>query len=167
MRILFSIICICLIGCETDSDCNDDQKMENGKPAFEMRRASDSPAEGFEKITLARIKEKKHIYVYAKPEILPKHVVTANVDIVGKKTYVNVELTNEGRKLLKELSMQHLKKPVAVFFFGEVVSLPLVRGELPGPEGGVLITGQFSRKEAECLCKHLSKKKGKVGKDSS
>lgn len=92
--------------------------------------------------------------MFAEPEILSKHVLRVEIE---DETKVRIQFTPEGTMMLQKISKAHLKKPLAVFFFGKIVSLPLVHDDLPGPTG-VLLTGHYSKASAKILCEVLSKK---------
>ncbi|HRY82078.1 MAG TPA: protein translocase subunit SecD [Candidatus Moranbacteria bacterium] len=67
---------------------------------------------------------------------------------------VSLKFDDEGTKLFAEITKRNLKKQVAIFLDGQVISSPTVQSEITN--GEAVITGNFSIDEAKDLVKRLN-----------
>jgi len=67
---------------------------------------------------------------------------------------VGLDFNNEGRDLFAKITKDNIGKPVAIFLDGVSVSIPIVREEIK--EGQAVISGNFSRTEAQKLVRNLN-----------
>ncbi|HEX5273036.1 MAG TPA: hypothetical protein VFW33_21210 [Gemmataceae bacterium] len=121
---------------------------------FEIRRAETKPAEGLTEAKVEGTDEK--VYLHKEAELTAKDVAKARV-VEDKKSGPAVEIvfTEEGQKKAAKLSEAHKDKPLAILVDGKVVAAPVVRDKL-GAKG--LITGKFTKEQAEKLAKSLGGK---------
>ncbi|HJZ59635.1 MAG TPA: hypothetical protein VKE74_32115, partial [Gemmataceae bacterium] len=87
---------------------------------------------------------------HAKAELTEKDIAAATTNADGA---IEVTLTEAGAKKLEKLSGEHLDKPLAILVDGKVISAPVIRAKLGG---SVVITGSFTKDEAEKLAKAIS-----------
>ena len=120
---------------------------------LELRRAETKPAEGLVEATVSGTNTK--IYLYKAVELSNSDIESARA--VGEDSPgVEVTFSALGRGKAAKLSKEHRGKPLAILVDGKVVAAPIVRTDL-GP--AVLITGQFTKAEAERLANGLTGKK--------
>ncbi|MBI4117445.1 MAG: protein translocase subunit SecD [Parcubacteria group bacterium] len=67
---------------------------------------------------------------------------------------VSLEFSDEGARLLLEISKRNLGKPLAIFLDGQPISIPTVQDEITN--GQAVISGQFTINEARELAIRLS-----------
>jgi len=67
---------------------------------------------------------------------------------------VGLEFNNEGRELFAKITKDNIGKPVAIFLDGVPISIPMVREEIT--QGQAVISGNFSRTEAQQLVRNLN-----------
>ena len=67
---------------------------------------------------------------------------------------VQIVFDEEGGKLFQELTKENIGKPIAIFVGGELVSAPMVQGEIAG--GTAVITGSQNFDEANRLAQDLN-----------
>jgi preprotein translocase subunit SecD len=70
------------------------------------------------------------------------------------KPVIGVTFTAEGGKRFAEVTRQNIDKRLAIILSGRVLSVPVIRTEIPG--GKAEISGSFSQKEAEALCQQIN-----------
>ena len=93
-------------------------------------------------------------YVY-KTIMTGKYLRTAKVtfDPTTGEPQVAFELTNEGAKIFKEYTQQHVGDVLAIVLDKQVISAPVIRS--PIPDGRGVITGNFTVDEAKALAVQL------------
>jgi preprotein translocase subunit SecD len=125
------------------------------KPKFEVRKAEVKPTDGLTSATIAGTTEK--IYLHKDAALTSKDVAKAeaSIDAAGNPTVV-VILTEDGAKKFAKLTEAHKDKPLAILFEGKVVSAPTVRDVIA--DGKAVISGKFTREEAERVAKGISAK---------
>lgn len=67
---------------------------------------------------------------------------------------VSLEFNDEGAKLLSEVSIRNLGRPLAIFLDGQPISIPIVQDEITN--GQAVINGQFTINDARDLAIRLS-----------
>jgi preprotein translocase subunit SecD len=67
---------------------------------------------------------------------------------------ISLELNDEGSDLFAEITKRNLGKTVAIFLDGQVISNPVVQGEITG--GQAVISGRFTPQEAKLLTIRLN-----------
>lgn len=121
---------------------------------FEVRLAESNPAPGLQKAYVAG----SHRYVY-----LHNKVIVGNNDISevravqegGPSQYaISINLNTAGADKMRQATQNHLEKPLAILLDGRVVMAPVIRS----PVGAsAMITGNFTRTEAERLAERIAK----------
>jgi len=79
---------------------------------------------------------------------------SVTVDPTTNIPVVQIQFSEEGGKLFQELTKTNIGKPIAIFVGGEMVSAPVVQGEIIG--GTAVITGSRSFEEARLLAQDLN-----------
>jgi preprotein translocase subunit SecD len=120
----------------------------------EVRRAETKAAAGLTEATVAGTNEK--VYLYADAVVGNDDVASARVtEDDAKNPAVEVTFTAEGQKKMAKATEMHQGKPLAVLVDGKVVAAPVVRAKLGDK---ALITGKFTKEEAEKLAQGLKPK---------
>jgi protein-export membrane protein SecD len=86
-----------------------------------------------------------------------KDLESATVDFANQgmsEPQVSLKFNTEGTKLFAEITKRNLKKPVAIYLDGEIVSAPTVQAEIT--TGEAVITGSFTIEEAKKLAQNLN-----------
>jgi preprotein translocase subunit SecD len=122
---------------------------------FEVRRAEDKPGEGLTEATVAGSARK--VYLHREAALTGRDVTEARAIVDGTNgPAVEITLTEEGRKKLAKLTEGHQGKPLAILVNGKVLSAPVVRGTIS--QGKALISGRFTKAEAETIAKGIAGK---------
>ncbi|MBI2023815.1 protein translocase subunit SecD [Candidatus Giovannonibacteria bacterium] len=75
-------------------------------------------------------------------------------DQTALESLVALDFNNEGQKLFSEITRNNIGKPVAIFLDGIPISTPVVKEEIT--QGEAVITGQFTRQQAQALVRNLN-----------
>jgi len=88
-------------------------------------------------------------------ELSGKYIETARVeyDTRTNKPMIGIVFNDEGAKLFAEITKNNVGKPLAILLDGQVISAPMIQGEIVG--GQAQITGTFSIQEANQLSRSL------------
>jgi preprotein translocase subunit SecD len=113
---------------------------------FEVRKAEDKAAKGLQEATVEGTQRKVYLHKGAALTSLDVAGARATADGAGNPA-VEVRFSGEGRKKFAALTAEHEGKPLAILFEGKVIAAPVVRGLVA--DGKALITGAFSKEEAE------------------
>ncbi|MBI2634359.1 protein translocase subunit SecF [Candidatus Peregrinibacteria bacterium] len=114
------------------------------------------------------IKEKQYIYESISYSTAPdpwketgltgEHFVHADVQLSPSFVpYVSIQFNEEGARLFEEITARNIKKPVAIFVGGELISWPEVKEKIAG--GNAQISGGqggFTNEEAQQLARDLN-----------
>jgi len=117
---------------------------------FQIRLAEETPAAG---LTEAKV-DGKVIYLHAESvvsneDIARTEVIPGNGPLVF---HVGINLTSEGARKMRLATENHLGKPIAILFDGEIVAAPVVRGVIGD---AAMISGNFTREDAERIAMGL------------
>jgi len=115
------------------------------KVSIEFRLVKNAPAPGFTE-TKTSDSNQDIYYIADKAEL-------TEVDIKGVKVDFSMQgfpqfgilFTDEGAKKLAEATQNHLNERMAIFVDGKFLSIPLIRGKIPG--GMLQIAGRFTEGE--------------------
>jgi preprotein translocase subunit SecD len=131
------------------------QQPDRSGRGFEVRRAEDKPGEGLTEATVAGSARK--VYLHREAALTGRDVTEARAIADGANgPAVEVTLTEEGRKKLAKVTEGHQGKPLAILVNGKVLSAPVVRGTIS--QGKALISGRFTKAEAETIAKGIAGK---------
>ena len=112
---------------------------------FEVRLAEEQPAAG---LRAARVASNRTIYLH--PEIVVTNGDIERSGIISGDTpthfWIDVRLNAAGAAKMRQATMNHLGRPVAILIDGEVVSAPTVKSPI---RGAAVISGDFTRADAE------------------
>ena len=75
-------------------------------------------------------------------------------DQTSHEPVVALQFNKEGAKIFKDLTARNVKKPLAIYIDGNLISAPIVQGEISG--GRAQISGNFTIKEAKKLARNLN-----------
>ncbi|MBI5728322.1 MAG: protein translocase subunit SecD [Candidatus Magasanikbacteria bacterium] len=67
---------------------------------------------------------------------------------------VSLRFNDEGKKLFREITERNVGKPVAIFLYGQPISIPTVQQVIP--DGQAVISGQFTLEDAKILTQRLN-----------
>lgn len=125
---------------------------EGERAKVEIRRCETKPAEGLVEAEVVGSKTK--VYLHKTAELTNEDIAGANVvekkDV--KEPAIEIVFTKKGHEKAEKLSKEHKGKPIAILIDGKVVAAPAVKSTL---EQKVLITGAFTKAEAERIVKSL------------
>ncbi len=135
-------------------------------PIFQMRLAvpvtpGTQPPANFEKMKLEKINPAtgqtnvEMLYV-------SKQILLDQSDLKDTRVDTNrfgrpeiaITFSDKGRKHFAEVTRQNIDKRLAIVIYGRVYSAPVIRAEIPG--GKAVVTGDFSRQEAESLSQKIN-----------
>ena len=127
---------------------------ENEKVKLEFRIAEDEPAPDLIEIVFEPTGE----IFYLHNEILVNQFDVESATVVMQQELPAVELilTSKGTKKFKELTAQNIGKRCGMILNGKLLSAPIIRDTIPG--GRAIITGIFTKSEAETIANGLNKK---------
>ena len=113
---------------------------------FEVRLAEEQPAAG---LRAARVAASNRT-VYLHPEIVVTNGDIERSGIIPGDTpthfWIDVRLNAAGAAKMRQATMNHLGRPVAILIDGEVVSAPTVKSPIAG---AAVISGDYTRADAE------------------
>jgi hypothetical protein len=119
---------------------------------FEVRLAEDKPGPGLHEAKVSG----SHRSVYLLDE-----VIVTNSDIAGARVFrdggpsnygISIEFNAAGAKKMRVATANHIGKPLAILFDGEVVMAPILHTPI---EGSAEITGKFTKTEAETIARRV------------
>jgi preprotein translocase subunit SecD len=118
----------------------------------ELRRAESKPAEGLVEAKIEGSDTK--IYLHKTADLTNDDIAGASVTD-DKTPAIEVIFTKDGKTKAAKLSKEHQGKPLAILVDGKVVMAPILKSEL-GEK--IMITGNFTKAEAEKLAASLQRK---------
>lgn len=89
-------------------------------------------------------------------ELTGSYLAHAQVEFAGQTQtpVVGIEFTKEGGDLFAKITKENVGKPLAVILDGQVLSSPVIQGEITG--GKAQITGGFTADQAKVLVRDLN-----------
>jgi preprotein translocase subunit SecD len=153
MAALLQIVCVSLAGLTCTPQPAADKPGKKPRIRLEFRRAETKPAEGLTEATEAGTGTK--VYLHKAPDLTNEDVAEARVADAFGRPAIEFVFTKEGARKMARLTEEHRDKPVALVVDGKVLSAPTVRGKLSTK---AMITGRFTKEEAEKVVKALSGK---------
>jgi SecD-like export protein len=120
---------------------------------FEVRLAEEQPAAGLQAVGVSSTRT-----VYLHPEVVVTNADIAFSSVIPGNTpseqfWIDVRLNAAGAAKMRQATMNHLGRPVAILIDGEVVSLPTVKSPIGA---GAVISGDFTRAEAERIAQGMN-----------
>lgn len=113
---------------------------------FEVRLAEDQPGPG---LRAARVANSNRS-VYLHPEIVVTNADIERSGVIPGDTalhfWIDVRLTAAGAQKMRQATMSHFGRPVAILIDGEVVATPTVKSPIGA---AAVISGDFSRADAQ------------------
>lgn len=113
---------------------------------FEVRPADDQPGPGLQAARVAR--SNRVVYLH-------RDVIVTNGDIAGSRVvpgaspaefWIDVRLNAAGAEKMRQATMNHIGKPVAILIDGDVVTAPTLKSAIGA---AALISGSYTRADAE------------------
>jgi preprotein translocase subunit SecD len=127
---------------------------DNEKVTLEFRIAEDKPAADLKEIVFEPTGE--IFYLHNEVLINQFDVESAAVVMQQERPAVELILTSEGTKKFEDLTAQNIGKRCGMILNGKLLSAPIIRDTIPG--GRAIITGIFTKSEAETIANGLNKK---------
>ena len=119
---------------------------------FEARLAEERPAAGLQ---AARVGRSARV-IYLHPEAIVTNADVARNRIVPGATlsrfWIDVQLNAAGAQKMRQATMDHIGKPVAILIDGEVVLSPTVKSAIGA---AAMITGDYTRADAERIAESI------------
>jgi len=118
---------------------------------FEVRLAEDQPAPGLREVKVAG--SGRAVYLHGEIVVTNSDIAAARlVEGVPGQYSIGVEFNPSGAGKMRAATGSHIGKPVAILLDGQVVMAPVIRASLGG---SAMITGNFSRAQAERIVKGI------------
>ena len=113
---------------------------------FEVRLAEEQPLVGLQAVRVSSTR-----VVYLHPEVVVTNSDIAFSSVIPGNTpseqfWIDVRLNAAGAAKMRQATMNHLGRPVAILIDGEVVSLPTVKSPIGA---AAVISGDYTREEAQ------------------
>jgi hypothetical protein len=121
---------------------------------FEVRLAEDQPAAGLQAV---RVNSTRTVYLH--PEVVVTNADIAFSNVIPGNTpspqfWVDVRLNAAGAAKMRQATMNHLGRPVAILIDGEVVSVPTVKSAIGA---AAVISGDYTRADAERIAQGMTR----------
>lgn len=119
---------------------------------FEVRLAEDRPGPGLHEAKVSG--SRRSVYLH-------DEVIVTNSDIAGARVFqgkdpsnygISIEFNASGAKKMRAATANHIGKPVAILFDGQVVMDPILHSPI---EASAEITGKFTKTEAETIVRRI------------
>jgi preprotein translocase subunit SecD len=123
----------------------------DAKLAFHLAEAK--PTEGWKEVTESGTGRK--IFVEPKAVLTGHDVATAATVVLGGFPAISVTFTKTGGVKMAKLTQENKGKMLAIFVNGKLISAPVIRSKMADQ---AVITGHFTRAEAEKIAKEISGK---------
>ena len=144
--ILVSLIVIIFIGAMVGFFWSGDGGVAQAAVRFEVHLAEDHAASG---LRSARVGGSDRI-IYLHPEIVVANGDIARSTVIQGSTpsqfWIDVRLNAAGAEKMRQATMNHLGRPIAILIDGEVVMVPTVKSPIGA---AATISGDFSRADAQ------------------
>jgi len=120
---------------------------------FEVKLAEEKPAAGLREAKISGTD--RSVYLHAEAIVTNSDISRAYMIQVDHSSQysVGVEFNPSGTEKIGAATATHIGKPVAILLDGQVVMAPMVRAQIGE---SAVITGDFSRTEAEKIVKGIS-----------
>lgn len=158
MKMIASVAVVIAMAAVVSPLFADDAKPSD-KVTIEFRRAESEPAEGLIEHVVPGGRRK--VYVHPGPGITNKQIASvrahrqqiagASRDILG----IAITLTDEGARMMEQMSAKHLRKPIAILIDGKVVMAPILHTRL---SRDAVISGNFSEEEVQRIVDAFAKR---------
>ena len=129
----------------------------SGATTLEVRLAESQPAAGLHEAVL---ESGQRIYLRPEAVVTGADVTGASVVDAGGRFSINVAFTSAASTRLGEATKIHVGRPIAILLNGKVISAPTLRSMI---RGSAVITGDFSRAEAEQIASGLVRRGAAAG----
>jgi hypothetical protein len=122
---------------------------------FEVRLAEEQAVAG---LTAARVANSNRT-VYLHPEVVVTNADIAFSSVIPGNTpseqfWIDVRLNAAGAAKMRQATMNHLGRPVAILIDGEVVLAPTLKSPIIG--ASAVISGDYTRAEAERIAQGMN-----------
>lgn len=119
---------------------------------FEVRLAEDRPAPGLREAKVSG--SDRSVYLHDEVIVTNSDIAAARViQLDGPSNYgVSIEFNAAGAKKMRAATANHIGKPVAILFDGQVVMAPILRTPIGASSE---ITGKFTRTQAESIARRI------------
>jgi len=124
---------------------------ENERVILEFRIAEDHPAPDLTEMVFEPTGE--IFYLHKEVLVNQNDVKSAAFVMQQGQPAVELILTSDGVKKFKELTAQNVGKKCGMVLNGKLLSAPVIRDTIPG--GRAIITGVFTKVEAEAIANEL------------
>jgi hypothetical protein len=121
---------------------------------FEVRLAEEQAASG---LTAARVANSNRT-VYLHPEVVVTNADIAFSNVIPGNTsseqfWIDVRLNADGAHRMRQATMTHLGRPVAILIDGEVVTAPTLKSPIGA---AAVISGDYARADAERIAQGMN-----------
>ena len=118
---------------------------------FEVRLAEDKPGPGLHEVKLSG---SYRLYLHDEVVVTNSDIATAGaVQLDGRSNYgVSVKFNASGAEKMRAATTNHIGKPMAILFDGQVIMAPVVRSPIGA---SAEITGNFTRTQAESIARRI------------
>lgn len=143
-----------LVGLPQVTDLNQAEKLIGETPTLEFRLERPEGPALLASSTAASTVSLDQIFYPA--ELTGRYLAHATVEFDTRTNapLVGLEFTSEGADLFAKITRENVGKPLAVILDGQVLSAPVIQGEIDG--GQAQITGNFTPQEAKTLVNNLN-----------
>lgn len=119
---------------------------------FEVRLAEDKPGPGLREAKVSG--SHRSVYLHDEVIVTNSDIATARaVQLDGPSHYgVSVKFNASGAEKMRAATANHIGKPVAMLFDGQVIMAPVVRSPIGA---SAEITGSFTRTQAESIARRI------------
>lgn len=150
-RALALMVAAALAGCgaETSETASD---QENG-PLLEVRLAHYEPAPDLDRMEL----DGEELYLESDPVITDSDFETVRADIREDHVLLHTTLTSDAAFRLESATVEHIGKPMAVFWDSELKSAPVVQDAI-GSSGQATISLEATTEEAESIAADVERR---------
>jgi len=135
-------------------NCNSKQNNNIEPVSIEFRLAETKYMEGLSEYTFRNTNKRFYLH----PQLLSdnKDLLNASIVELENEYAVEVKFTKSGTQKWTEITRNSIGKHIAILVNDKLVTCPLVRAKID--QGLAIITGNFSKKEAENISRGLLRK---------
>ena len=141
MLSLISLIVLCCSG----------EQVKIEKVTVEFKAAQKEANDSL--IAMSDMRSGDTLYVANNSIITNKDIEFASVDDQDGHTVIELQMNNTGTKKLADYTENHIGSRVAIILDGELILAPTIRAPLT--DGKAMITGNFTKKEAEKITRGI------------
>jgi preprotein translocase subunit SecD len=123
--------------------------------SFEIRLASNESVEGWNRV----ISPENGEAIWISPEAIMTNddVRLAEVRMIDNNFYVDFEFTEDGAKILANLTKSHIGTIMAMMVDGQIVSSPVIKNRIKG--GHAMLSGDFTYERAREIAQGITVQK--------